>query len=387
MFRTLLSGMQHLPTPPPVEVLLLQGVDSRRPDGNHALQAFSTLRAVSLHEVPMGQLGRDGVGAARRAMKVVDVARLRRGRHRRYEVAEAFAPHLLYSSQQRWDQRLAADLARRLDRPRVVHLHYTVGPWLGDHAVNALREADLVLSVSDFIRDNAVTGGVRADRARTLHNAVQDSADPSEQERLGARARFRSELSLPDDALIVGMVARLSVSKCQVELLQAMVPLMRQSAATHLVLAGQEYPRGNGLATRLAEAAADAGVSRQVHLLGQRGDVPALLDALDVFAHPTRQEPCALSVLEAMAHSLPVVAWREGGTAELVDDTCTGVLVPPMDVNGLSGALGGLLADPALREALGRAGRARAREMFRPPEASERFLELLEGVAGRVSKR
>ena len=151
----------------------------------------------------------------------------------------------------------------------------------------------------------------------------------------------------------------------------------------HLVLAGTEYPSGNGLTERLSREAGAAGVGTQLHLLGHRRDVADLLDAFDVFAHPSREDPCPLAVIEAMAHGLPLVVWREGGPAELVVDHETGLQVAPMDVEGLGEALRVLVGDEALRTTMGRASRERIATSFRPDVAAARFEELLAGVGAR----
>ena len=98
----------------------------------------------------------------------------------------------------------------------------------------------------------------------------------------------------------------------------------------------------------------------RVRLVGERRDVPQLLAAADVFVLPSTSEGLPVSVLEAMAAGLPVVASRVGGVPEQVSDGKTGLLVEPGDPNELAAALHRLTVDPSLRRRLGSAGRARA---------------------------
>lgn len=122
---------------------------------------------------------------------------------------------------------------------------------------------------------------------------------------------------------------------------------------------------GDGPDRPLVEAAvAAAGVAGRVELLGERDDVPELLASADVFVLSSLSEGMPISVIEAMAAGLPVVASAVGGVPELVADGETGYLVPPGDVDALAVTLERVLADEGLRRRLGEAGRRRALERF-----------------------
>jgi glycosyltransferase involved in cell wall biosynthesis len=106
------------------------------------------------------------------------------------------------------------------------------------------------------------------------------------------------------------------------------------------------------------------GLDESVRLAGARDDVPSLLADADVFVLSSRSEGSPVSVIEAMAAGLPVVASRVGGVPELVEDGETGFLVPPEDPQALTRVLARLLEDHTLRRRLGDAGRQRARREF-----------------------
>ena len=94
-----------------------------------------------------------------------------------------------------------------------------------------------------------------------------------------------------------------------------------------------------------------------------RSDVPEILAAADLFALASRWEGCPLSVMEAMAAGLPVVAAAVGGVPELVEDGVTGILAPLDDTDALGRALALLAYDPQRRRAMGNAAR-RTRRKF-----------------------
>jgi glycosyltransferase involved in cell wall biosynthesis len=106
------------------------------------------------------------------------------------------------------------------------------------------------------------------------------------------------------------------------------------------------------------------GLAPRVELLGARRDVHDLLAASDVFVLSSRSEGFPVSILEAMAAGLPVVASDVGGVAEAVVDGETGLIVPAGDAAALAGALERLLEDPGLRRRFGERGRERARRLF-----------------------
>ncbi|MDB5057676.1 MAG: glycosyl transferase group 1 family protein [Chloroflexi bacterium] len=364
----------------PVEVLLIQGIDghANKAAGRQAAGLFRQIPNVTVLELNVGKLGQHDSPRFDRVMKIRDLLYLQLARRSLLAKVHTFRPHVVYSAQQVWDLRIATPLAGSLACAQVIHLHYNVGPALGPGVVDALRRAQMVITVSDFIRDDAIAHGVAPSRVHALYNSITVPRELSLQERLAVRQAVRAELGLPEDALVVGMAGRISPSKGQLQLMEAMVPSLIRDPRVHLVLAGSENPARNGISDRIMHAAQKHNVTSQVHLLGHRSDVPRILDAIDLFAHPTRNDPCPLAVLEAAAHGLPIVAWREGGTATLVRDQETGLLVEPMDVDGLAHALQTLITDQGMRDAMGKMARERTASIFNPDAAAADFLSLLE---------
>jgi glycosyltransferase involved in cell wall biosynthesis len=140
---------------------------------------------------------------------------------------------------------------------------------------------------------------------------------------------------------------------------------------------------GDGPDRRVIEdAVRKTGSADRIELLGERGDVAAQLATSDVFVLSSRSEGMPVSVLEAMAAGLPVIASAVGGVPELVADDETGLLVPADDSTALAVALRRLLTDAGLRRAMGAAGRARAHERFDLPRFRAAHLQLYRDALG-----
>jgi glycosyltransferase involved in cell wall biosynthesis len=164
-------------------------------------------------------------------------------------------------------------------------------------------------------------------------------------------------------------VGRLQAPKDALTLVRALAELPRSAFEAVIVGDGPDRPALEGEVRRLDLASV-------VRLAGERNDVVQLLAASDVFVLSSRSEGLPLSILEAMAAGLPVVATNVGGVPELVLEGETGFLVPSGDAQSLAGALQRLLDDSALRGRLGTAGRIRVEERFDLVSTRQAHLDL-----------
>jgi glycosyltransferase involved in cell wall biosynthesis len=183
----------------------------------------------------------------------------------------------------------------------------------------------------------------RADRSIVIPNAVD----------VGAFRRAHHSAQTPK----VVTVGRLAFPKTFAILLRALAIL--QPGTFHAAIAG-DGPKRHQLAADIELL----GLSDAVQLLGTRSDVVDLLADSDVFVLSSRSECLPMSVIEAMAAGLPVVASAVGGVPELVEHGRTGIVVPPDDPAPLADAIARLVADADLRRRMGEAGRARAEALF-----------------------
>src|SRR5207247_1016785 len=95
----------------------------------------------------------------------------------------------------------------------------------------------------------------------------------------------------------------------------------------------------------------------KVHMHGWVEDLPRLYAAVDIFALSSINEGTPVALIEAMAAGKAVVATAVGGVPDVVDDSLTGVLIPPRSPEALAEAVVGLAADPGRRARLGEAAR------------------------------
>ena len=211
-----------------------------------------------------------------------------------------------------------------------------------------------VVTVSSELRDHLVAEGFPTGKVSVIYNGIDVGPIPG----ADMRARVRQTLDLPDEAVVIGTIARLDPVKDLHTLIRAVArPELRDTPRILLVI-GDGSERAS-----LETAAREAGVAASVRFLGHREDARQLLAGCDLYANSSISEGISLTILEAMAAALPVVATGVGGTPEIVDATC-GRLVPSRDPDALARTLVALAADPVLRQQLGRQARARVEQHF-----------------------
>lgn len=200
---------------------------------------------------------------------------------------------------------------------------------------------------------------------------------------LDARKRLRDEFGVDDETLVCLTTARIEPHKGQTRIVRALALLARagRGAGIRLVFAGTGLPHH---LRELQEEIAALGLESSVSLLGARTDIADLLDASDVFILPSKSESTSLSIIEAMARSVPVVATGVDGILDLIDASC-GILLPLEDeaaVHAIAEAIDRLRRDVQLRWRLADAARGRA-ERFRIGPTIIRYRDLLAEIARR----
>ncbi|MBI3932428.1 MAG: glycosyltransferase [Acidobacteria bacterium] len=261
--------------------------------------------------------------------------------------------------------------ARRVGASLVLHEHFAdprmpAYQALADRLLAPLT--DRAIAVSGSTRDFLVRERcVPAERVRLIWNgAPLDEFAPVPRD---AALAVRRQLGIPDEALVVGSVGRLSLQKGHRYLLDAAARVLARRHDARVLLAGD----GDQMEP-LRRQAADLRIADRVVFAGHRADVPAVLGAIDLLCISSTYEGTPLALFEAMASAKAIVSTAVDGCREVLEDGVTAILVPPQDAPALAAALERALGDAALRRGLAERARAAAarydiRECVRQMEA------------------
>jgi glycosyltransferase involved in cell wall biosynthesis len=225
-----------------------------------------------------------------------------------------------------------------------------------------IQASERVIAVSQAVADYTRRLGATPEKTQVQPNAVDSDA-------------FRPRLTARKGPPRIAFVGRLIQNKGPQYLMAAIPRLVEREPAAEFWFVGDGPMRAC-----LEETAQNLGVAENVRFLGVRQDVAGLLNESDIFVRPSLMEGMPLTVLEAMACGLPVVATPVGGTAELVTEGKTGLLVPPRNVDALTTALQRLIDSPQLRAELGANGRRLVEKDYGWQRISRETLAVYEDV-------
>jgi glycosyltransferase involved in cell wall biosynthesis len=191
-----------------------------------------------------------------------------------------------------------------------------------------------------------------------------------------ARAEMRAQLGISPTTTVVGHLARFHPIKDHPTLLAAAAKVVERAPEARFVLCGDQVTPDNPELAPLAEPLGD-----RVLMLGQRKDVPRVLNAFDLAVSSSSGEALPLAVGEAMSTAIPVAATRTGDSEELVADT--GTIAPVGDPSALAEAMLGLVVmDPEQRSRLGERARERIRSNYSMQGMVDSYSRLWAELAG-----
>jgi glycosyltransferase involved in cell wall biosynthesis len=228
--------------------------------------------------------------------------------------------------------------------------------WL-DAVANRLNHH--VIAVSSSIRTFlCCKENLSGDKISVIYNSV-DLLRYSPKNDPGTREVARQKWGLPADAFLVGGVGRLRYQKNFALFLEVAAEVCNRFPQALFVIAGEGPERA-----ALEEMSRKLGLASRVRFLGFIKDMPELYQCLDLLLLTSHFEGTPLTVLEAMAMGVPVVASQVDGVEEVLADGQDGCLVPPGDREAFVDRVCRLLQDPKLRRQLSLAGQGKARRYF-----------------------
>ncbi|HYW73319.1 MAG TPA: glycosyltransferase family 4 protein [Pyrinomonadaceae bacterium] len=230
-----------------------------------------------------------------------------------------------------------------------------------------LRRTARVIAVSRAVANSLYAQRI-FDRQKivTIHNGI-DIAKFA-----GASSGTRSNRQ----PLRVGTIGHLAPIKGQEDFVRAAVFVNQRRNDVEFFIAGADKSPEQPNQKTLEKLISEERMASHIHIIGWVDDVAAFLSTLDIFVSSARSEPFGLSIVEAMAAGVPVIATASEGAREIIEDNQSGRIVPIADPASLAHSLTELLHDEAERRRLSLNGQTAAREHF----CLERMVEQTEGV-------
>lgn len=273
---------------------------------------------------------------------------------RRYDVVHC---HLLASNV------IAKPLAALLRVPvRINHDHCNDKPadprrWALPADRWANRFSTHVIAVSEstrrFVEEHE---GVPAERTSTIHNGIDCERH---QPRPEARAAARKRWHLPPEALVVAGIGRLTDQKNFALFLEAAALVLAREPSAFFVIAGT-----GELEAALRRQAAQLGLAERLRFLGYVADMTQLYPAVDLLLLTSRYEGLPITILEAMANRIPIVAAQLDGIAEVLTDGIDAALVSGQVAEPFARRVTELLQQPTLARCLAERALAKVRESY-----------------------
>ena len=213
-----------------------------------------------------------------------------------------------------------------------------------------------VIAVCRESRDVLIANGCCPEKIQVIYNGIEPRADKPVSDKL------RRELGLPEDVFLISCLARFDPEKGLDMLVRALARLKELTDKPFCCCVAGDGPLMEDIRGRIA----DAGLEREMRLLGFRTDAEDILAASDLYVCSSHcNEALSFAILEAMNAGLPLVVTDVGGNRDLAETgTVCGTVVPPGDAEAFAKAMAALMADDALRETYAAAAKRKIAERF-----------------------
>lgn len=244
----------------------------------------------------------------------------------------------------------------------------------------ALRRIPYHIGVSDAMGDLLIRRGFDPQQMFAIYNGL----DYTPRTPKLSRREFLSQLGLdwPEDAVIVGIAARLNPVKDMSTLLRGFAAAYREQPQLRLIIAGEGAEEA-----MLRQLAAELGVAEKVCFAGWLTDTDSFYNALDINTLTSLSETFSYALTEGARFALPTVATQVGGIPFLIQHNVTGLLFQPRDHEALGRHLSALAGDPGLRRRLGEQLLQKGKAEFSIESTIRRQLDIYDAILRRHSRR
>ena len=237
------------------------------------------------------------------------------------------------------------------------------------------KRLDQVFCISQAVYDSLVSCGCDSHNFLLLHNGI----DPQSLTIQRSAERIRQDLGIAPDQAVIGMVGNIKRWKGQKVLVEALPTIIANDPKLVCVFVGAVDKEDQPYFGEMQELIEQHGLSEYVIFAGYTRDVPDFINIMDIVVHASVEpEPFGRVIIEAMAMGKPVVASRDGGVPEIVDEPCCGRTFLPGSAKGLAAVLLELLSDPSRLDTIGKAGLRRVNSHFHIRTNAERTTKVYE---------
>jgi len=300
------------------------------------------------------------------------------------KIVRAEKPHIIHANSIRAGL-IATFATRGMEVPVLWHIHdmlprHPLSPLI--RAIAAFASEVSIVSVSKATARSFEGKYLRPllrRRSFTLYNGIDTQRYARER---GRRSEIRKVLGLSNATFCIGHIGQFSERKNQLGMVRAFAELLPQMPNAVLLLVGAPlFAHETRYARELQREVRKLGIDDRVQFLGQRSDVPSLLQALDLLVVNSREEPLALTVVEGFSAHVPVLGSRTGGIPEMIEHDVTGWLISATDHHALARDIVSIAGNAVASERVCAAAFALAKSKFALESFMNGFSCLVEGIA------
>jgi len=242
--------------------------------------------------------------------------------------------------------------------------------------IMALRFSKRIIAVSEGIKNNLISSGVKRQQVIVLQNAVELSMDDNMF--LKHRDYVRNKYHIRKEEIVLGYIGRISEEKGLRYLMEAGSKLIHSGVPLKIMIVGDGPQK-----IEMARFAQQAGLQNKVIFAGFQKDIETWLPSMDIFVLPSLTEGTPMALLESMACGIPVIATAVGGVPQIVDSGKNGILVSPAKTEEIVSAILNIITNKDLHKKLSEAGKETIRNRFN----LNKWVNEIESIYLEVSNR